>query len=341
MESVSLNTEIAEKFLKENSLIGRDFLSMSDLSASELRGVLAVAAAFKAYRREGRAFAQLPPFSAMAMIFEKPSLRTRVTFELAMDELGGSAVMLSGSEIGLGTREPIRDIGANLSRWVSAITARVTRHQTLVDMAEAASAPVINALSDREHPCQATADLLTILEKAPQCDKLLHSTRNDTIKVAFIGDGNNVAQSLMLGCVLLGIHIVLACPPGYEPGPDLLQKAKLRSVETGGSVEVTHNPAEAIIGSAAVVTDVWTSMGQEAEREKRLRSFADYQLNAQLLAKALPEAIVLHCLPAHRGEEITADVLEGPQSAVLDEAENRLHAQKSVIALLLGASPVN
>ncbi len=332
MNPISLSEERARAFIQERSLVGRDFLSISDLSPGELEGVLAVASAFKAHRRDGRPFARLSPFNAMAMIFEKPSLRTRVTFELAMSELGGSVVMLSGTEIGLGTREPVRDIGANLSRWVSAITARVMRHQTLVEMAAAASASVINALSDREHPCQAIADLLTILEKAPQYDGG---------QVAFIGDGNNVAQSLMLGCAMLGIDFMLACPPGYDPEPDLLQKAQLSSVETGGTIKVMHDPVAAITGAVAVATDVWTSMGQEAEREKRLLSFADYQLNAQLLMKAHPEAIVLHCLPAHRGEEITADVLEGPQSVVLDEAENRLHAQKAVIALLLGASLVN
>jgi len=307
-----------------NALQARDLCSIDDYTPAEVDLVLAAAGALK--RHPERA-SHVAAHKTLAMIFEKPSLRTRVTFEVAMTQMGGHAIYLQPSDIQLGKREPVKDVARNLSRWCDAIMARTFSHQTILDLADNASIPVINGLSDREHPCQALADFLTIIEHKGDCSAL---------KLTYLGDGNNVAHSLLLLAAKLGMQCSVACPSGYEPAPDIVQCAREIGVETGTEITIGADPYAMIAGADVVYTDVWTSMGQEEERAERLRIFPPYQLNAALLAAAKPDAMVLHCLPAHRGEEITEEVLEGPQSAVLDQAENRLHAQRAVLALAFG-----
>jgi ornithine carbamoyltransferase len=305
----------------------QDLISIDDFSGEELSFILDTAARLK---REPGLVATLATGKTLAMIFEKASLRTRVTFEVGMTQMGGHAIYLQPSDIGLGTREPVKDVARNLARWVQLIMARTFRHDTIVELAACAPIPVINALSDLEHPCQALADFLTLRE---------HKGDLAGRTLAYVGDGNNVANSLMLLAAKLGMRCVIGCPAGYAPPAELVARAQAVAAETGASVEITSDPVAAVTGADAVYTDVWTSMGQEAEREERLRVFPSYQLNAALLRHAKPDAVVMHCLPAHRGEEITDEVVEGPQSVVLDEAENRLHAQKAVMALALGWEP--
>ncbi len=257
----------------------------------------------------------------LTLLFEKPSLRTRLTFELAIKQLGGDAVVSTGP---IGDREPIKDVARNLDRWTNGIVARVFSHQTIEELARWSSVPVINALSDLYHPCQAFADMFTLQEH-------FNSVRG--IKLAYIGDGNNVAHSLLLNAVRLGIHVSIGCPHGYEPNAGIVAQAKALADVCGASVEITHNPEQAIDGAHAVYTDVWTSMGQESEKEQRRAIFAPFQVNAELFVQADSDAVFLHCLPAKRGEEVTDEVIDSPQSIVFDQAENRLHVQK---ALLLG-----
>ncbi|HIE03294.1 MAG TPA: ornithine carbamoyltransferase, partial [Candidatus Latescibacteria bacterium] len=252
------------------------------------------------------------------------------TFEVGMYQLGGFAVYLAPGDIGLGKRESVADVARNLSRWVDGIMARTFAHRTVVELAQYATVPVINALTDREHPCQALACGLTMLE---------HWGDTKGRKLVFVGDGNNVAHSLMLLCPLLGMDFTIACPEGYEPKGGVLQKAELLARKYGTSVEITHDPHRAVRDADIIYTDVWASMGQEAEREKRLKVFRPYQVNAQLLSEAKPECLISHCLPAHRGEEITDEVLDGPQSVALDEAENRLHVQKALLIELMEGNP--
>ncbi|HEY7530452.1 MAG TPA: ornithine carbamoyltransferase [Gemmatimonadota bacterium] len=299
----------------------KDFLSAADLDAAAWRRMLALA-------RELRGDGDRRDLAGrtLAMIFEKPSLRTRVTFELAIAQLGGRAVHLAGGEIGLGSRESTADVARNLERWVDAIAARTVSDATVRELAANCRIPVVNALTDREHPCQAAADFLTILDRRGSLDGL---------RLAWVGDGNNVCHSLILAAARLGVGVRVAAPRGYEPDPAVLAGAE-RIAEPGYSAVVVREPADAVAGAHAVYTDVWTSMGQEAEAEARRRAFEGYRLDAALLARAEPDALVMHCLPAHRGEEITAEVLDGPQSAVFDQAENRLHAQKALLLLLLG-----
>lgn len=297
---------------------------MGDLSGEEIRTILELAVQMKRERLSRRTHAALQG-GTIALVFEKPSLRTRVTFEVAMHELGGFAVYLGAAEIGLGQRETVADVARNLSRWVDGIVARTFAHRTLEELAEAADVPVVNALSDREHPCQVLADLLTIHEK-------FGTFRGVT--VAWVGDGNNVCHSLLLGAAKVGLRVRVATPEGYAPDPAIVAVARAEAERTGAEIQLVHRPEEAVRGAQVVYTDVWTSMGQEAEREERRRAFAGFQVNRDLLA-ASPGALVMHCLPAHRGEEITDEVLDGPQSIVLDQAENRLHAQKALLALLL------
>jgi ornithine carbamoyltransferase len=299
-------------------------LSAADLGHEEVIQLFTLAAELKQRWKAGRRGAALGG-RTLALIFEKPSLRTRVTFEVGVVQLGGRAVYLSGNEIGLGTRESVADVARNLSRWVDGIAARVYAHATVVGLAQHASIPVINGLSDHEHPCQALADYFTLWERGVDFERL---------RLAWIGDGNNVCHSVMLLGALLGASVVVACPPGYEPEPAVVARAR----SLGGRVEITPDAREAAIGADVLYTDVWTSMGQEAEREQRLEAFARYQLNATVLDFAKPAALVMHCLPAHRGEEITDEVLDGPRSIALDQAENRLHAQKAIIFQQLGGS---
>jgi len=299
----------------------RDLLSIGDLSRPDCEQIFALAKTLKAAVRARRPHRRLEG-RTMAMIFEKPSLRTRVTFEIGIAQLGGTAVYLAPGDIRLGERESVPDIARNLSRWVDLIVARTFSHDAVRGLAANATVPVVNALSDWEHPCQVLADVFTLLEKRKKAAGL---------KVAFVGDGNNMVHSWMLAASLLGIEFRLACPPGYEPDPRIV--AAVNHVPRS-KVTITHSVDEAVRGADVLYTDVWTSMGQEAEEAKRREAFRGYQLNAATLLQAAPGALVMHCLPAHRGDEITGDVLDGPQSAVLDQAENRLHVQKAIMVWL-------
>jgi ornithine carbamoyltransferase len=299
-------------------------LSIRDFQRDDVRRLFALTAELKA-RAKARDPATPLQGRTLALIFEKPSLRTRVTFEVAMVQLGGAAVYLSAQEIGLGTRESVPDTARNLSRWVDVIAARVFSHRTLEELARHAAVPVINGLSDLEHPCQALADFFTLWERGLDLAGL---------RLAWIGDGNNVCHSVLLLGALWGTSSVVAAPPGFEPRQAVLEACRA----LGGRVEITTDPREAARKADVIYTDTWVSMGQEAERERRLDAFQRYQVNETLLGFARPAALVMHCLPAHRGEEITDAVLDGPQSVVLDQAENRLHAQKGLIVTLLGAA---
>jgi ornithine carbamoyltransferase len=262
----------------------------------------------------------------VALLFEKPSLRTKMSFEVGVAALGGRVTYLGPTEVGIGTRESAADVGRNLSRWVDAVVVRTFAHAALVELAEASSVPVVNALTDREHPCQALADLLTLRQH-------LGSLRGR--RLAFVGDGNNVLHSLLLTGALAGLEIAVATPTGYEPDAGIVEEARAFADRHGGSVVIGSDPVAAVTGADAVYTDVWTSMGAEAEAEERRARFGPYQVNAALLSHA-PGALVMHCLPAHRGEEITSEVLDGPRSVVLDQAENRLYVQQAVLLELLG-----
>lgn len=305
---------------------GKDLLSISDLSGEDIRRLISEAVAIKA-----RGWLSLLSQRTLALLFEKPSLRTRVSFELAMRQLGGEVLYLSPAEVGLGKRESVADVARVLSRYVDAITARTFSHQTLEELAAATDVPVINALSDLEHPCQALADLLTIFEKKGELDGLT---------LAYIGDGNNVAHSLMLAASLTGMDFRIAAPAGYQVSETILQRARDYAIANGAEVTCAENP-EAVVSDADVVyTDVWVSMGEEAEAARRREVFRGYQVNEALFALAKDDAILMHCLPAHRGEEVSADIIDQPYSVVLDQAENRLHMQKAILAMLLGGLEV-
>ncbi len=304
-------------------MLGRDLTSILDLSPDELGSVLDLALGMK---RDGASPVLLG--QTLAMIFEKPSLRTRTSFDVAMHRLGGRAMYFGAHEVRLAEREPVRDVARVLSRMVQAIALRTFEQQTIDEMAEYATVPVINALSDFEHPCQALADLLTLRER-------FGTTRG--VRLAYVGEGNNVARSLASASVMAGVELVIAAPEGYTlPATDL---ERARALKGGGSVTQVHDPHEGVKGAAAVYTDVWASMGFEHELEARLEAFRGFQVNAELMSSALPDALVMHDLPAHRGEEITDDVIESARSVVFDQAENRLHAQQAVLALLLNGSP--
>jgi ornithine carbamoyltransferase len=302
------------------------FLSAADLTRPAGEALLARAAALKAEWHAGGHPALPLRGYTLALVFEKPSLRTRVAFEAGMTQLGGHGSYLSANDIDMGGRESVADVAKNLSRWVQVVAARVFRHQTVEELARYASIPIINALSDREHPCQALADMLTLAEHTGS----LHGRR-----LTYMGDGNNVCHSLMLLGPILGVNIAVACPPDYRPEPEILTQARSLASEYGTTIDVTSTPEEAVEGADAIYTDVWASMGQEHEAARRRPIFQPYQLNAALLGQARPGALAMHCLPAHRGEEITADVIDGPQSVVFDQAENRLHVQKALLLTLL------
>jgi len=298
----------------------RDFLDMSSLTEGELGGLLALAARFKAELKSGIEHPHLRG-RTLAMIFQKPSLRTRISFETGMAQLGGHAIYLAPNDIGIGERESAKDVARNLSRWVDLIMIRTFSHDTCLELAREASVPVINALTDRLHPCQLLADLQALQE---------HFGRDlRKLRIAFVGDGFNLAQSWIEAASLLGFELRLGIPHGYEPDKSYL--ARFRREEHG---VLTHDPVEAVKDADVIYTDTWTSMGQEKEAAKRRRDFRDFQVNDALLAHAARHALVMHCLPAHRGEEITDAVVDGPCSIVLDQAENRLHAQKAVMVWL-------
>jgi ornithine carbamoyltransferase len=301
----------------------RHFLSIIDVPADDLTRLLSEAARLKAAKARGVPTNSLAG-KVVALIFEKPSMRTRVSFEAGVAQLGGSAMFLPGNEVGLGWRESLADFARTMSRYVDAMVLRVFQHHTVEETARHATVPVVNGLSDLSHPCQALADLLTIRE---QFGEIAGRT------VAFVGDGNNVARSLAVGCGKLGATFVLGCPVGYG-FDDRFRRVYREKVAAAPPAEV-NDPAAAVRGADVVYTDVWASMGQEAEREERLKRFAAFQVNAELLGKAAPHCKVLHCLPAHRGEEITDEVVDGPQSVVFDQAENRLHTQKAILEWLV------
>jgi ornithine carbamoyltransferase len=304
-----------------DSLKGRSLTRIADWSRDELLQVLDLADELKRLQRAGEEH-HLLPGRTLGMIFQKPSTRTRVSFEVGMYQLGGLGLYLSASDLQLGRGETIKDTAVVLSRYLDAIMIRTYAQADVEELAAHASVPVINGLTDEAHPCQALADVMTIRERFG---------RFDGVKVAYFGDGNNVCASLMVACAKLGMDFVAATPPGYEPPAEAVRIAR----EAGGNVELTGDPQAAAVGADVLYTDVWTSMGQDAEREQRLQDLRGYGIDAELVAHAIDDAIVLHCLPAHYGEEITEDVLYGPQSAIWDQAENRLHAQKALMALVI------
>jgi ornithine carbamoyltransferase len=301
----------------------KDFLSLADWPAEELHRMLARAAELKRLYRRGES-PQTLSGRTLAMYFEKPSLRTHVTFEAGMTQLGGHAILLRPEQIGIGTRESPADVARNLSRWVHGILARTYDHALVEELAQAATIPVINGLTDLLHPCQAMADLLTVRERADLAEAA----------VAYVGDGNNVANSLLNAFAVLGGELRLATPQSHQPAASVRRRAAELAAKSGARILFTDDPVAAVSGARFVYTDVWTSMGQEAESERRKALFEPFQVNARLLRHA-PDAFVMHCLPAHRGEEITDDVLDGPRSIVFDQAENRLHAQKAILERLL------
>jgi ornithine carbamoyltransferase len=301
-------------------MAARDLRSDLDMMAEELGSLLELAAAVK---NTPAHYAHALDGTYLSLLFEKPSLRTRMTFELAIKQLGGDAVLSTGR---IGDREPLKDIARNLDRWTHGIVARTFSQQTIDELAHWSSVPVINALSDLYHPCQALADFQTLEEQFGSLEGL---------KLAFVGDGNNVAQSLMLDAARLGVHFAVATPPGYEPKQNIVDQAMEFAVESGSEITVTNDPAEAVAGAHAVYTDVWASMGQETEANQRRSLFQPWQVNEELMAGARPDAVFMHCLPAHRGDEVTDAVIESSQSAVFEQAENRLHAQKALLLMLL------
>lgn len=303
-----------------------NLLSISDLGPDGVQGILDLSTGVKARPMEFRSALAGKQF---AMFFEKPSLRTRLTFEAGINSMGGASFFFDQTHARLDAREKLSDIAHNLERWVDGIILRTFDHGTLAGMAEHADIPVVNGLSDLEHPCQALADYFTLRENFPDLKK---------VRLAYIGDGNNVANSLMLAAACLGSSIVVATPKGFEPSAAILAAALKFAEQTGATIEVSSDPVAAVTGADAVYTDVWASMGKEKESEKRKAIFARYQVNEKLMAHAKADAIFMHCLPAHRGDEVTDVVMDSPQSVVFDQAENRLHVQKAILLSLMGKS---
>ena len=301
---------------------GTDLLRDLDLTDDELVYLLDLASAVK---RAPRDYTEALAGKSIALLFEKPSLRTRLTFDLAIKQLGGYSAFTEGQISG---REPLKDVARNLDRWVNGIVARVFSHDTVEELARWSSVPVINALSDMYHPCQALADLQTVQERFAHLQGL---------KMAFLGDGNNVAHSLMITAIRLGMDFSLGCPPGYLPNPEVVAQAEGLAAVSGASLAITHDVGEAIAGAQAVYTDVWTSMGQEREAARRKKAFQPYQVNEDLMSQARPDAVFMHCLPARRGEEVTEAVMDSQRSVVFEQAENRLHAQKALLLMMLSS----
>jgi ornithine carbamoyltransferase len=305
----------------------KDFISIHDLSARQVEGILDLAADLKEKQKHKIKHEYLWAKS-MAMIFEKPSTRTRVSFEIGMWQLGGLAINLDQEAIGLGTRESIGDVARTLSRFADAILIRTFSHSKVIELAKYSSVPVINALSDLLHPCQALADVFTVIEKKGHALKGL--------KMAYIGDGNNVCHSLMSASAKVGINLTVATPHGYEPNEVIAEQAFADAKKAGIEIDVLNDPVIAAKDADVIYTDVWASMGQEAEKQKRLKDFNGFQINADLVKLAKPDYIFMHCLPAHRGDEVTDEVVDSPNSVVFDQAENRLHVQKAILVKLLG-----
>jgi ornithine carbamoyltransferase len=319
----------------EDNVISRDFegplqphpadlVSVCDFKPRDAKSLLELTAALKGRPQD---FRGVLAGKQIVLFFEKPSLRTRLTFEAGINSLGGSSFFVDQTHSRLGQRESLNDVAHNLERWVNGLVLRTFSHSTVADMAAYASIPVINALSDYEHPCQAFADYFTLQEKFGDLTQ---------VKLAYVGDGNNVAHSLLLAAATLGSHLAVATPAGYEPAAEVLAKAREIARHTGATLEITADPQIAVAGAQAVYTDAWASMGQEAETELRRTIFSPYQVNRKLMSLAAPEAVFMHCLPAHRGDEVTAGVIDSPASVVFDQAENRLHIQKAILLVLLG-----
>ncbi|HBK61692.1 MAG TPA: ornithine carbamoyltransferase [Firmicutes bacterium] len=307
------------------SFSGKSFLSIHDFTTEQIMRVIDLAAALKAEQKAGVPHPILKG-KTLGMIFLKPSTRTRISFEVAMWQLGGYGLFLNANDLQLKRGETVADTARVLSRYLNGIMIRTFAHSDVVELAQEGSIPVINGLTDLLHPCQVMADLLTGIEKFGDLKGR---------KLAYIGDGNNMVHSLMYGGAKVGMHVACASPAGYEPDAEVLAAARADGAEMGAEMEVVRDPKEAVRGADVLYTDVWASMGQEAEYEKRVRDFAGYQINAELVSLANPDCIVMHCLPAHRGEEITGEVIDGPHSVLWDEAENRLHAQKAILALTM------
>jgi ornithine carbamoyltransferase len=305
--------------------MNRHLVTLDDLTRDDVSALFELAADLKAKRRQG-VLHPLLSGKTLAMIFEKPSLRTRVTFEAGMTQLGGHAIYLTPADIRLGERETVQDAARNLERWVDGIVARTFSHQMVERLASYSRVPVINGLTDAHHPVQILCDLFTVWEKRRKVAGL---------RVVFVGDGNNVCHSWLQGAAKMGVHFTLACPKGYEPDPGIFAAALEAAQASGARLTVTHDPVAAVREADVLYTDVWTSMGQEEERARRLKDFQGFQVDARLVRLAASDVLVMHCLPAHRGEEITDEVMEGPHSIVFDEAENRLHMQKAVLVRLL------
>jgi ornithine carbamoyltransferase len=304
-------------------LKAQDFLTIRDLSKKEILHIFSLARKMKANRLK---FSNALKGKALALIFEKPSLRTRTSFDIGIQQLGGYALYLSPAEISLGKRESVYDVAKNLERMVQGIMIRTFAHQIVIDMAKHASIPIINGLTDYSHPCQAMADYMTILEKKKNLEGL---------KLCYVGDGNNVAHSLMFAGARLGVNVTIACPAGYEPNTRAIEDATEDAKTTGAKITVVNDPLEGVKNADIVYTDVWASMGQETEADARKKIFQPFQVNRVLMSKAKPNALFMHCLPAHRGDEVTSDVIDSPQSVVFDEAENRLHVQKAIMHELM------
>lgn len=310
------------QIMDENSLRGKDITGVAKLSKKEMQVLLSTAVLLKQHIGD-EAQSLLCKGQSLAMLFEKPSLRTRVTFDVGMKQLGGQAIFIEGP---LGLRESISDVAKNLDRWVDGIMARTFLQETVLELADSAEIPVINGLSDIEHPCQALADLLTIQE---------HKGALAGVKIAYVGDPNNVSNSLFLAAAKFGADCTIACPAEYQPDQHIWALTCAESVANCGALKLTHDQFEAVAGADVVYTDTWVSMGQEDQAAIKEKVFAPYQVNKALMDLAAPDAIVMHCLPAHKGMEITAEIIDGPQSVVFDQAENRLHAQKAILALVL------
>ena len=306
--------------------LGKDFLELLSVPTDELTGLLRLAADLKRQQRRGIVQRHLQG-KMLGLLFQKPSTRTRVSFEAGMNQLGGQAMVLPMADIQLSRGESVADTARVLSRYLDGLVIRTFDHAIVEEWAREATIPVINGLTDLNHPCQALSDLLTIQEK---------KRRLQGIKIAYVGDGNNVTNSLIEASAKMGMTITVGCPAGYLPDQHIVDRARIEAQRSGGTVEIHQDPHVAVKDADVVYTDVWISMGREREQARRLKTLAPYQLNERLLKRAKPDAIVMHCLPAHRGEEITAAVLDGPQSVILDQAENRLHVQKAVLVRLLG-----
>ncbi|MBP1932579.1 ornithine carbamoyltransferase [Ammoniphilus resinae] len=311
---------------KKISLNGRDFLCLADFSKEELQYLLDLAAELKTMKKEGIPYQPLLG-KTMGMIFEKSSTRTRVSFEVGIYQLGGQGMFFSNRDLQIGRGEPISDTAQVISRYLDGIMIRTFEHEKVEELALHAPIPVINGLTDKFHPCQVMADFQTIIEQKGKLEGL---------KLAYVGDGNNMSHSLLLGCAKMGMNISIAAPEGYMPAADVVEMAEKFAEISGSNILITDSPVEAVNGADVIYTDVWASMGQEAEQEQRVKIFAPYQIDEKLVKHADQDYIFMHCLPAHRGEEVSSDVIDGGHSVIFDEAENRLHAQKAVMAAVMG-----